>query len=452
MSNNTQEYKIPVERVSEFKSYLKDISNKYHLEYSFKQSELIEDQRDVNIWGIQQLITLRYFTFTVELSSTEFQIEGFTYLGSLKKDPETNLFSVHGNEFSENKDICLSDIANDLESLPCNHCKTKQNRVISHVFLEKATQEIKLYGSGCAKKYFGINFLSELYKFERCFERFSELEDEYFTQAAVSFIDKKEFINICWYFIKESGYLSKSKCAYDELSTSEFVANFVRDTSLSEKQAIIKKVPSDLYERFINHEFVQNKDHMSDFDHNLSIVVEKVRSGNISIKDTGFLAYMVYSLFFFEEQKKQERKAINNDLSEFEGKEKVRLKELVLTITKINHFETDYGLTSLYTMIDYKNRQFKWFASKSIVTEHPYTLIQEGKETTQSVYVTAEIGDKIILDGTIKKLEDHEVYGPAVILTRCKVKKNMRINKERMFGQLAENEVFDQMNQTLTIL
>lgn len=93
-----------------------------------------------------------------------------------------------------------------------------------------------------------------------------------------------------------------------------------------------------------------------------------------------------------------------NYVDEFLGEIKERLRGLRVQVKAIRYIETDFGVSTLYTMVTDSGHLVKWFASHSNL----------GEDVTEDWHT---------LDGTVKK---HEVWNgqKSTVLTRCSIKGN----------------------------
>ena len=90
--------------------------------------------------------------------------------------------------------------------------------------------------------------------------------------------------------------------------------------------------------------------------------------------------------------------------TEWVAAEKEKIKEIPTTLTKVHSFDTRYGRTTAYTFVEGKH-VYVWFTTK---------------------YLTFEVGDKVLLSGTVKKLQEYDGQKQTV-LTRCTVVANNEV-------------------------
>ncbi len=90
--------------------------------------------------------------------------------------------------------------------------------------------------------------------------------------------------------------------------------------------------------------------------------------------------------------------------TEWVAAEKDKLKEIPATLQRVHSFDTRYGRTTAYTFVEGKHI-YVWFTTK---------------------YLVFEVGDKVLLSGTVKKLQEYEGQKQTV-LTRCTVVANNEV-------------------------
>ena len=76
-----------------------------------------------------------------------------------------------------------------------------------------------------------------------------------------------------------------------------------------------------------------------------------------------------------------------------------RLKDLNVVVSNVRQFDGYYGTTTVYSFEDENGNKITWFSSKD---------------------KDIKVGDKIVLTGTVKKLDSYQGDN-ITILTRCKI-------------------------------
>ncbi len=346
-------------------------------------------------------ITITIHPVTVNFDFDEFKIEGYSYLGCIKDELMMGLVTIHGNEALEGRDI--SDFVQSFDSIPCHACNHKHRRKVGHLFLHEETNEVQVFGSSCAKKYFGINFDRLLNFFERINTSFAEGWDDDFIRGAFDKrIDWKSVASLAFYEISKSGYVSGRKAQeQSRMSTGECV----REICNGNEELFTKEMKDEYNEMDIPNmdilstkEYVTKTEGLNDFEHNLLILQESMRANMVTYKNYGWIAFMVWNEFYKEVETPKEAK-VEYTIPEWAEKG-VRIKKnqmpLDCVVEAVKKGEGAYGVWYLYTFVT-GDICLKWFASRD----------QE-----------LEVGQNVTLNGfSVKQTEDNQ-YGKSVAITR----------------------------------
>lgn len=149
----------------------------------------------------------------------------------------------------------------------------------------------------------------------------------------------------------------------------------------------------------------------TDYEYNLSIIA---RDEYLTHNSVGIAASMVPALFRFQEAELKRAERLNSlKGSQHLGKVGERLRDVALLLYGVYSFESAYGATTVYRFRDAQDNVVLWYASSN------QELI---------------IGDRVVLDGTIKK---HDVYKGInqTVLSRCKVTANQKHSSSQSVGE-----------------
>jgi hypothetical protein len=140
---------------------------------------------------------------------------------------------------------------------------------------------------------------------------------------------------------------------------------------------------------------------LNDFEHNLLILQEKMRSNVVTDKDFGFMAFLVWKEFFYVpvEERPERVEFIIPEWAQRGVRFKKDENPMEGVVSHTHTFNGSYGLTTIYTIVC-GNIRLKWFATND-----------------QNVAVD----DKIVINGfTVKDTEDNQ-YGKSVIINRARL-------------------------------
>jgi hypothetical protein len=394
---------------ADFKATLADACKKFKLDYKLEvgDKEVVGHYTDPRTPDNQFSERKAIYGFNVKVTIPaieKFTETGFSYLGCIKDD---GIVSVHPET-----DFDLSSLENEIKTFPCHECGKKIQRNIIHVFREDATGDIKVFGSGCAVKKFGININTLINKFTNLlgmFEgEFSEY-DSYGFSKGWNPVDADFFCALTFFEIHEHGYVSGTHAYnFGGLSTAESVMDdYTRIAQSGEGYKTIYKeyewnmenigFDFDAFMEFAGKFIEEMED--GDFKFNMEGAFDLLSEGYVHPRVKGFVVYLVFK--FWNDLKNAKKDCIewNEDHSGFEAGQKI--KGLHVEIVGEYIFEGYYGTTYIYTMRGVEdNVKYKWFASKALDNDVEW----------------------IITSCTVKKLEDDAKYGKAVVLTRCRTK------------------------------
>jgi hypothetical protein len=339
-------------------------------------------------------IVVTIYPVSVTFSFAEFKIDGYTYLGCIKDHDMVGLITIHGNDLLEGKNV--SEWVKGFEAIPCNACNRKHSRKIGHLFEKDDTKEVMVFGSGCAKKYFGVNFDRVL----SFFERFKDGMDDHFGGFGgflSKYINTEKTLKDIYYNIYKYGYIPRSRAEYPNTCTTDDVL------LLQKARSDGRKNPDD-YDEITNgvdftdvvtKSFTKDPNNISDFEHNIEMVQARMVNNLLTSNEVGILCWMVYSNFF----------QVKSDNVEFitpEGlKEGDRIEKQTVVFAGFNSFTSDWGVTNIY-VFECDNVRYKWFTSVNVHFKYD-----------------VEVGDKLFIKSArVKKIEDDPKYGKSVIISR----------------------------------
>jgi hypothetical protein len=405
--------KVQVAKINkrDFEAKVAEFSRKFKIEvgYEFGEEKVLYTTRDnqgrkmeVRGWDVE--------VFANDDKLAAIENTGWNYLGSFQE--ENGAIIIVPSRYATYNGYELSSIKDEIEGFPCHECGRKIRRTILHIF-EKDGQ-IKPFGSGCAQKKFGVNFLSLISRYGNFMNRMEELPGDdygYFCSVGNGYYLAKDWFEVGYYLINKYGYVSSSKASYtDETSTNDTLADYYRILFLigkpehSYQKEIQDKVPAEMeaidmdYDAFI--EFAEKfvRDECSgDFAFNLETALDVMKEGYVIPKLAGYLVYVIFK--FWKSNNTENVESFNEDYSDLSEGQKI--KKLLVKIVDKHVFEGYYGPTNIYTMKGADDgRKYKWFTAKNFST---------GTELA-------------ISSCSIKKLEDHAIYGKSVVLTRCYAK------------------------------
>lgn len=275
----------------------------------------------------------------------------------------------------------------------CDHCG--YNRVRNDVYVfEKENGEQIAVGRTCLRDFTGIDDPKEIThraQFLKEIKTVTEDEMGAFSQGS-GFYDLKTILVYSAANIREHGWVSKTNSNPDIPSTFDRVMN---DLSPNEKyRTKIEDVDNEIANKTINYFRNMSKDNnYNDYINNLRIMM---KTDTIMPKHIGMIVSSVNVIL----KEKSEKTKNNQQVSEYIGKEKERMRDITLTFSKeIPLGMNRYGETFLYSFYDNNGNEIVWFTGKK----------------------DFNIGEKYNMDFTVKC---HKEYNnkKQTIITRAKIK------------------------------
>lgn len=299
----------------------------------------------------------------------------------------------------------------------CEHCNKIRSRKDTYIIYNQETKEFKQVGRACLAEYtngLSAEHVADLESF------FKVLEDSSWSTPLASSYNKyqqvEEVLRYAFECYRHFGY---QKAYYDEYetrytrSTRDRVSDYMQyDSGKMNKewreviQAEMEEVGFDANSKqaiqmtqdslkWIAEQDVENNDYLR----NLQIICSEkyTENRNFGILVSLPAAYGRYLDHKAYEEKKQEQQKIELK-SEYQGEKGDKLEIATSSVKCISTFDSMYGTTWLYKIVDTDGNIYVWYASKPI--DNP------------------EIVKKI--RGTVK---DHSEYNEVkqTVLTRCKV-------------------------------
>jgi hypothetical protein len=382
-----------------FTNKLKELTKRFKVVYSLvwgtPYCETIEVRRDefIDVW---------FSPVSVEFSFDSFKIEGYNYLGCIKDGDMLGFITIHGNDLLGS--TLITDWVKSFETIPCHACNRKHSRKIGHIFYKIETDEFLVFGSSCAKKYFGINFDRILSFFEGFTSKMDDWDNESRGRCLASHMDSIKLLKDAYYIISKYGYTSVSAAREDEgvMPTSMIIGNFRNDPSMGKYKyaSEIEEITKDIdFSTVWTTPVITNNPEMN---HNIGVIQEKMSRNLLGEKDFGWVSFMVWNLFF----KPAPAQALVYDLPEgLEVGDKI--ENITATFLGFVSYDGSWGVQFI-NMFESNNIRYKWFSSVNVAERF-----------------NVNKGDMVVIKkATIKKFEDDVKFGKSVIITRASIKEN----------------------------
>lgn len=291
----------------------------------------------------------------------------------------------------------------------CEHCNINRIRRDTYIIQNVVSKEYKQVGKSCLKDFTGGLSAEVVAQYLSYFETLQTM-DCHESQGGFTrrYINVFDYITAVIEVVNKCGFISKakseeeqkeptssktyglmhpfSKYDYEEIDKLDFVADRKEN-----KESATKML-----------EWIEKQDPTSQYISNLQIVCKKEYA---EFRDLGIIASLPSAYFKSleteKERIKRESRKTGSKQSQYVGSISDKIELTNVTITRIAQYETQYGFTTIFKIIDSEENIYIWKSSSSYKNDVP-------------------IEEFINIKGTIKA---HNEYKGELQteLTRCKV-------------------------------
>lgn len=333
--------------------------------------------------------SLRYVV--VEASGTAV-VNGWEYVAKLEHETSGNIITKAPYAF----DVEIPQKYYTSKPI-CDHCGTNRTRKSTYIIRNKETGDFKQIGKSCLEEY--TNGLS--------------------AEAVATFLESYETLQATQYYsgsiISQKKYFPVKNvllCACECIQKYGYIKRMLYDPDCKEKIECTAETMLNFFDGNLgdfnpyndgNNENVENavrwlneKEDNNEYFHNLKVIVGKQY---VTKKHFQILASM-FATYQKDLQRKAQQEAAkqNGNESKFVGEIKQRLKINVASIVCVANYDSVYGLTKIFKILDNKGNVYIWKTSNFV------DIDQKG----------------IVLTGTVK---EHKEYNgeKQTVLTRCRI-------------------------------
>ena len=307
----------------------------------------------------------------------------------------------------------------------CDHCNAKRHRKDTYVVYNEETQEFKQVGSSCLCDFTHGFDAEAAAAYIALFDELIQGEAPYSGCHATSYYEVKEVLRYAFTIVNHLGYIPSD---YDGpgMNTKWAVRNNIeydgsgRSTLMEATREEIEGYRSKFNPNFNSEDLLKtvddaiqfvndNEEDWNSYMHNLKTLIA---DEYITFKNFGYMVSLVptYNKHIqkvTEAAKRAQQYAEEAKVSEFVGKEKERITiNDIESVACVYSWETVYGLTLRYKIVDKAGHVFMWDSSTGIRDD-------EGLEVVSIV-------------GTVKKHDEWNGI-KQTWLTRCRVTYNKEV-------------------------
>lgn len=318
----------------------------------------------------------------IEITGEPPRYNGWTFTATLEWDEEAGpiVYTVPGVK-TVNRDNLRQDW--------CDHCRQTRHRKATYLVRNEAGEQLQV-GSTCVKDFLGWHTTPVIFISQQVED---DLDDYLSGGSYESRWSVRTILAVAWAAIQVCGFRPSGD---PDGSTKDLVLAALSPKARKLMEELRPYVAKSAEQAQIIHDWVLSDAFAGDNEYvrNLKAVAA---AESASARNIGLLASAPQA---WARAMERELAARQDDLvNEFAGTVGDRL-ELSVTIKAIRYLESQWGTTTLYTLVGDDRHVYKWFATKDALGP------------------TANVACKI--KGTVKKHDEHQ-GAKTTVLTRCKV-------------------------------
>lgn len=327
--------------------------------------------------------------FTIKVIGKSPQIEGYEFIAKIEHTDSGNLINIAPD--SSIKDLPVEYRSADSK---CDICKSKRERFNTFIIRDVKNNTLLTVGSTCLKRFLPIDSVNKLINYAEMLERLRNIGDgieseegdgekgfggqrNYFGMynlifsLALAYLVKgkyisakksKEIADTTGDYVESTADLAKYIMFYRQPPGEPRPKEIVRADELkSEADTLTKEVMSWMK----THDFkadAERKPEMANYFNNLDVLS---KSSVVKLKNIGYLGGLLVSYIIEKELIKKKEAQASKKPSEFVGKVGEKIS-FVGTLLFQRTFDTQYGVTTLYSFEDTEGNRFTWFSSNDL--------------------------------------------------------------------------------------
>ena len=369
------EYRIPEVNMEKLREKLAKIERKckkYGCEFSFtEKSTEYETVKDAET-GVEKTIA-----FVVVDVSGKSVINGWEFIAKIDHTEKGNILQGYSDV----------EIPARFYKTPCfcEHCKTARRRNNTFIVRKSETGEFKQVGKSCLLDYthgLSAENVADYMSYFREIEDARELPE---FKNVPRYIDRDEFMIFTAETIRCFGY-EKGKTGWTSIECRDaFYGNYPQYFSKQYKMFLreMEKMHFDIKREDSKKlvadalKWIENQDESNNYMHNLktACALDYVKPEHYNLLASLFPTFN--RDLEYQKKKAEEKKAEKS--SEYVGKIKDRITVEIVNCKAVTSYYTDFGITTIYKMIDKNGNVFIWKTGKAIDLES-FTITGTVKE------------------------------------------------------------------------
>lgn len=373
------EYKILSDNMERLEKKLKRIENKCHKygnEFSFTKKDEVFEEITLDD-GTK--VTAKFFI--IEASGKAI-LNDYQFIGKIEHTKNGNIIRNCSNSEIPKKFLTCQPY--------CEHCNSKRNRKDTFIVKNLITNEFKQVGKNCLADFthgLSAERISEYISW------FNELikGEEPDTNSIIPYISMKEILCYSIETIKHFGYIKathENKMETTKQRVIDFYTCYERGGGLPSTKETMKKVNFEALteenEKLANDILTwinEKKDNYNEYIHNLKMICSMEY---IEYKHVGILASIVpcymKEMDLIKKREKERKESKENNSIHVGTIGKRYTIDNVENLTCVTSWQTDFGITRIYKIIDSIGNVFIWKSSKGIEDKAIKSIIGTVKE------------------------------------------------------------------------
>lgn len=263
----------------------------------------------------------------------------------------------------------------------CEHCNSKRARKDTYIVMNQVTGEFKQVGKSCLKDFtqgMDASMIAQYYSF---FDELVKGEELWQGCWIEPHYDLKEFLCYvsecirCFGYVKRDSY-GKSTCdrAFDYWCVNHGFTRWIPEKLIKQYKEEMADNHFEVDSEHVLHqvndalEWISNQEESNNYMHNLKVVcsLECCPSGSLGIAASLFPTWNRELAY----QKKQEEKKTADSVSKHVGEVGQRISFKIADAVALTSWETEWGYTTLWKIIDESGNVFTWKTSSCPDFEH----------------------------------------------------------------------------------
>lgn len=254
----------------------------------------------------------------------------------------------------------------------CEHCNSRRARKDTYIVMNQVTGEFKQVGKSCLKDFtFGMD-ASTVSKYYSFFDELIKAEETFSCGYVEHYYDTKEFLAYAYECIKHFGYVKKlngsviSTCdrAFDYWCVNHGFTRWMSKELIQQYKAEMNQVgfnpDSESTIKIVEDalDWIFKQEESNNYMHNLKVAcgLKVVSQKNLGVITSLFPTWNKE----LEHQKEQEAKKVADSKSNHVGEIGQRITFKIASATCLTSWETDWGTTALYKIVDELGNVFTW--------------------------------------------------------------------------------------------